>query len=184
MGVLSREKHPSQQLRSNRRWAHFRGWAYFERLRYYSSFTDSKLRKEDGSEHKPDGLHIMLASLDRHFQEKGLTIINVIRQSFWSKQTNTERKDINWLLQGWTWEEEEQSWCIYRERNTVEYRSLRRREPNESQPHCSMCSANSLRWGVVSTSRCEIKISSPETGETEYREWTKGWQTRRLGEAG
>jgi len=32
----------------------------------------AELRKEDGSEYEPDSLRVMLASLDRHFQEKGL----------------------------------------------------------------------------------------------------------------
>ena len=31
----------------------------------------AELRKEDGSEYEPDSLRVMLASLDRHFQEKG-----------------------------------------------------------------------------------------------------------------
>ena len=29
-----------------------------------------ELRKEDGSEYEPDSLHVMLASLDRHFEKK------------------------------------------------------------------------------------------------------------------
>ena len=32
----------------------------------------AELRKEDGSEYEPDSLRVMLASLDRYFQEKGL----------------------------------------------------------------------------------------------------------------
>ena len=109
-------------------------------------------------ENEPDSLRVMLASLDRHFQEKGLPFSIRKYKPFEASRRTLNGKAIE-LREAGLGKRKNKADALIEEETLQE--SWEERAQQVSTTLCSMCSANSLGRGVVrSTTRCELKISN------------------------
>ena len=147
----------------------------------------AELRKEDGSEYEPDSLRVMLASLDRHFQEKGLPFSIRKDKAFEASRRTLNGKAIELREAGLgkrknkadalTEEDEEKLWSTgvlggespTSLNHTMFYVLSQQFGTRGRQEHNQM-RIEDFKW-----------VRNPETGEIEYIEWTEGLTKTRQG---
>lgn len=147
----------------------------------------AELRKEDGSEYQPDSLRVMLASLDRHFQEKGYSFSIRKDKAFEVSRRTLNGKAIE-LREAGLGKRKNRADALTEDDEEALWNSGTLGGESPTSLNHTMFYMLSQQFG---TRGCQehnqmriedLKfVSNPQTGESEYVEWTEGLTKTRQG---